>query len=175
MNWNRLSLSLGSGCESDNAGHFAAASGEVCFSMTKRENKRVDARNLILRINGKIVVMISKFDFFFFSIEQTGCFVGTFKKRLRPRVCNETSSGWQGKKNSKKATQVGIKNIQSACILPTDRRHWQCISIWQIMRIFCWENGPAVSSEVFAAERLMGNLAVSWDLGCSGWLQCSAT
>lgn len=39
-----------------------------------------------------ISVMASNFDLLSISLEQTGCIVDTFKKRLQPCVCDETSS-----------------------------------------------------------------------------------
>lgn len=77
------------------------------------------------------------------SIEQTGCTVGTFKKRLRPCVCNETSSGWQGK-NNWKATQVDIKPTPLISPYFTDWRKALAVHyIWQRRRFFCiwkcWE------------------------------------
>lgn len=81
--------------------------------------------------------MVSKFDFSLLFIEQARCIVGAFKKRLRPCVCDETSSRWQGKNNSK-ATEEYNKHEQLISLhFTTWHQACVCVSIWQ--GFFCRE------------------------------------
>lgn len=81
----------------------------------KKKNKGWKQKPMFCRI----LHSLKHFGLFSVSTEQTGCIVGAFKKRLRPCVCNETSSRWQGKSNTNPALSVHCKSF---CISRADVR-----------------------------------------------------
>lgn len=93
--------------------------------MTWRENKRA-FKNMSIEWS-------KCFDLLSVPIEHAGCTVGTFEERLRPCVCNEAASRWQGRKNT------SVHHVSS------DIRPWLCISILSNQRIhFVLDNAEKV-------------------------------